>query len=163
MIVGVSGKNLLPYIGSVTVKQSAPGCKTAIMCKFPIGCNMSVMCGLPINCGSKIMCSALIACGKKIVCGQKISGGLTCDFQLMCKGLVSCSMAVGGSCPAIRPEDWDLFDEIRKRFGIADMIEFARQADSSPGIRKKLESLPKEVRKPIEMMLERIRSGELYG
>ncbi len=144
MRVAVSGKNLIPYLGSVIVKQSVSVCTKKLVCKVP------ELCALPIG-GFK--------CPPKIIVDQ-------CKLALMCKNLVACNMQIegeckillgGGGCPNIDPWDWRVFQDIFERFGYADIEEFAKQA-KTPEVMKQLAALPDSVRKPIEMLLAKIRT-----
>ena len=97
--VGVSGKNLIPYLGTITVENcpiicptvinclEALACKQAILCTSKISCSLMVACKQAIACSNTISCLKVIDCVKQISCGMLIN----CSKLISCMGLISCS------------------------------------------------------------------------
>ncbi len=139
MKVTVSGKNLIPYLGSVTVKKcNSPGCSASIVCKNNLH-----------------------------VCSKKLSFQCSIKLVAYCVSLNICP-SVSSGCPAIDPMEFDV-DEILKNFekiyeiwGVRDINEFARMAET-PEIKGAIEQLPAEIGKPIRMMLKRIKKEKNNG
>jgi hypothetical protein len=152
MKVGVSAKNHLPYLGSVSVKKSTGGCHPLISCPS-ITCHTSIFCGPLIQCHSSIACGAAIHCSNKILCSATVQ----------CHSMIGCSMSIGMGCPAIDPEvdpeDWKIFEHIREIWGIQDLSEFILRVNA-PEIQQTLERLPKSIIKPILQLIERIKGEQ---
>lgn len=164
MSVTVSGKNLIPYFGTVDVKKREDVCfpmvacskeiycGVNVMCQEAIYCGAAIVCGFDIFCGASIICTRLINCSQAIACGQQIF----CSHNVgMCLEQVVCSGMIGDMCPLIRPDEFDHFRYVREIWGIHDMKELARQSESHE-IKDTLRRLPDEISKPIRMMITRI-------
>ncbi len=132
MRVTVSGKNLIPYFGTVTVKKCATGCPS------------------------------LVACSAKIVCQKLVCRSIVCSFALGCSKLVSCGMAIMGGCMKLRPEEFPYFEQLRDIFGVSDVRQLVKRLND-PEFRETLKRLPGEIRRPVLLMLQRIREEEDLG
>ena len=169
MRVTVSGKNLIPYFGSTTVKKRQDVCLPAVACGPSIMCNQQILCRQAIACRELIGCGRDILCPRAIVCREVIGCGLTiscpntilCTTNIGCTRLIHCGANIMcgsaiGVCPTIRPEFPREFEVIRDIWGFNSLDKFARNADTSE-VQKVLEELPIEVRKSIQMMLSQIK------
>jgi len=140
--VTVSGRNLLPYIGTAEVVSCGSGCN------LMISCGNLISCGSLISCGLNIACANQISCGQLINCGFAIGGG--------CRQLLGCGKAIE-MCPTIRPPEWGLVDYFKDHWALNDLSELAQRMDE-PEVQSVLEQTPEEMRKPLIAMLERIRN-----
>lgn len=227
MRVTVSGKNLIPYLGSIIVRKCEDVCLTSVVCKADIACGSNVVClpkvlcvtdiicktdvvcktlvackadiacvgaiacGARVTCLPNIMCKASVFCGPNVTCKSNVVCGadvtckagiicmhaLGCTRSIDCKEIISCHKAImcaekihhcltlgicGKSvepCPRLRPDELKAFEHVYEIWGIQDMSEFVNQTDT-PDVKKMMERLPPEIRKPIRMMVERIRDEE---
>ncbi len=129
--VTASGRNMIPYFGSANVEQ----------CDQPPGCGPAIICGSNLMFGPD---------GKIPFCPNALA--------LECYALYDFNTG----CPAIDPEDFDIdkilepYEKIRELWGIEDPRVFASMAEQ-PAVKAQIELLPAEVRKPIQLMLKRIR------
>lgn len=158
MKVTVSGKNLIPYFGGVTVKECRDRCIVAILCGLNIICGTSLACARALACKQALICTRLVECGKSVTCGKAV---------LCTKDIAQCLMKLGcgqaiGACPTIRPEFRGVFEGIHEIWGFRDLDEFVKRADT-PEIKTVLDQLPAEVAKPIRMMIDRIRKERHHG
>jgi hypothetical protein len=148
MKVSVSGKNLLPHLGSVKVKKCPGVCQPIVVCG-------SSICSKTVLCSNAIFCTKLLGCASRITCANKL---VQCDRAIFCFRLGVCQMAVEGfehGCPSILPEDMDWYEHILEIWRVPNLEELARRY-SKEEIQKKIEVLPVELKKPIKMMLKRI-------
>lgn len=163
MRVGVSGKNLIPHLGTLSVKA----CED-VFCKPAVTCAGSVTCGHKIGCSSLVTCAGSIVCGSKLTCVQALSCSklLSCGVEIVCKGSIhSCPKPVGGclahlgGCMRLRPGEERLPDSLLTLLGIPDVDELARRLHA-PEVREVLDRLPPEIARPVRMMAERIRKED---
>lgn len=140
LIVAVSAKNMIPYIGQSTVKE----------------------------CESK--CSSKLICNNRIVSWGDLFEHCKNQLGIICKPQIAfaCISSVS-TCPSVNPIDIDWediytnwIDTIIKPeylysiWGIRDIGEFIKRADT-PEIKKTLEEMPAGFRKPIMQMIKRIK------
>lgn len=156
MRVTASGKNLIPYLGTVTVEECDDVCVHEVLCGNGVFCGLQVSCGVHITCMHVLRCSALIECRELISCARAI----LCTRQIFhCLNLEACARAID-ICPQILPEEFQVFDQIRDIWGIRDVRELIGRSEE-PEIKETVERLPPEVRKSIQMMLERMRAEDM--
>ena len=143
--LSVSGKNMIPFTDSVYVEK----CPTA--CSSKVICNNILICKKELTCKTTLSCLQMIHCKNQLIA--------TCYPMLMaCRG-----------CPAVNPLDINWQDLVKNWtdlatnpsyieaiWGIRDVKEFVRLADR-PEIKNSLEELPIEIRKPIKMMVKRMK------
>lgn len=160
MQITVSGKNLIPYLGGVTVKKCEDVCIGAVACGVNIICRTSVFCGINVTCPQALVCTKLIqcrelvACGKSIICMKDI-------VKVQCLVKLGCPKAIG-ICPAIDPEFLNVFEKIHDIWGFADLAEFIGRFDTLE-VKRVFDRLPAEIAKPIRMMIERIKEESQRG
>lgn len=154
MRVTVSGKNLIPYMGSLTVKKSSDTCGTSLSCLPKIDCGLKIACGNNIVCGISLSCNYLLHCNK-LTCANFVGG---------------CIKLVGGctklniieSCTKLGSLELKIFEHIRDIWNIQTFDRFIEEAQT-PEIKETMERIPPEIRRPIEMMVKRIKEEESLG
>jgi hypothetical protein len=151
MYVGVAGKNIIPFIGTVVVKQAI----TQMVCKVPELCATPLLVCKPklfSECSLALMCKNFVACSLDI--------GLVCraDISQLCKIGIGgqCMPAVGVGCPNIDPIDWNKFKIIYENYGYFDLEEFVRDIDT-PELAKQINELPSEAQKPLKYMIDQVK------
>ncbi len=181
--VAVSGKNLIPYLGSVTVKKAEGACRPAIwcgpqltcllplsckpsiICPRQLSCKPSIICGTPLTCGKTVTCRKPIFCGSQILCGELISCGaeILCNRDILCRQPLGCLARIGGcgplideGCPKLMPDEWGVFRDVIDIWSVRDLDEFMKITET-PDYEERLRRLPPGVGKAIRMMVERIR------
>jgi hypothetical protein len=188
MNVAVSGKNLLPYTGTLKVKVCGGSCGAKIICKpaicgpaischsaigcgLAVACKPKVSCGLPIDCKQLIHCSHAIICHAAVVCHEEILCGtrIACGAEILCRArLGACPPVVAGclprvdACTRLRPGEDINPGDIRTIFDLPDVLELARRFET-PEVQEKLGRLPAEMRKALELMAQRVRKEENLG
>ena len=176
MHVTVSGKNLIPYLGTVNVEKVRINCIPLISCTNVITCNHMVSCGKSISCkeliacGLRIACKTDIACKSQIMCTKSINctAGVTCGVsiicgqKIICGAKIACGIKVGcplisDPCPRILPKEFDETREtVRDIWGVQDVARFVKDTEPDK-IEKMVAALPKEMQKSVRMMFDRIR------
>lgn len=151
MRVAVSGKNLIPYMGSVTVKKSPNICGTSVICTLKIDCGLKIACGIDIVCGTKLLCNYLLQC-KKLTCIKLIGG---------CTGLIGGCTKLNAieSCAKLGSGELKIFEHIRDIWNIQSFDRFVEEAET-PEIKETMERIPPEIKKSIEMMVKRIKEED---
>jgi hypothetical protein len=139
--VAVYGKNLIPVIRELQVTLCPPD-----YCALPVACT-ELVCTAAESCAIRILCGEALVCRVALFC----SHGLPCLHELGCMGRVEPEL-----CPALRPDEMDIFQHIREIWGIREIDDFLRLADG-PEFERKMALLPVEIRKPIRLLLERLR------
>lgn len=175
MRVSVCGRDLIPYFGSVNVRRSMVcctlqikcgprvsctnilSCPERINCALPVNCRPLVTCGPRILCQQHIVCNNYVACGSLISCSVEVSckSRILCGPDIACASAIACGMSIGG-CARLRPGEFDILWQAREIWGIGDIDELVERFDS-PQVRETFDRLPPELKKPIRMMVERIR------
>lgn len=157
----VTGRNLVPYLGHVTVQGAfcaQPICGVSLQCHASVACRLRIACERPIGgCGARIACGpridgcgARIACGPRIECGPRIGG---CGARLE-----GCSARLG-----LRdPREESLWGAVRDLVGVDDPVTLADRMDE-PAIRERLGRLPAGLVRPLRMLLARIRREAPHG
>ena len=147
MTIAVSGKNLIPYLGTIRVKRAL--CSLRIL-----GCPPRIDCTRDIGCRPRI-----VQCPPRIdVCPPRID---VCPPRIdVCRTRIDdCGPRIGGGCLRLAPGERELPREILTFFGLTDVVEFARRL-RTPEVARVLDRLPPSVARPLRMMGERIRKEE---
>jgi hypothetical protein len=143
----VYGKNLIPVIRELQVTLCPPD-----YCALPVACT-ELVCTAAESCAISILCGEELACRVALFCRH----GLACTRALPCAAAIGCHGRLEPElCPALRPEEMDIFQHIREIWGIREIDDFLRLADG-PEFERKMALLPVEIRKPIRLLLERLR------
>ncbi|MFX0104356.1 MAG: C25 family cysteine peptidase [Candidatus Hodarchaeota archaeon] len=165
--ITVSGKNLIPYEGSIEVRYCPDVCKEAVSCAKLISCGRNIMCGKIITCGRGITCGKGIICGNAIICTSLIncSNLITCNNRIICtKSIgvppIDCKAFIG--CQQLLNIDPEVFGNIHEIFGISNIDDIPKLVDA-PEFQEIMDRLPEEIRKPIRMMLKRIMEEKEVG
>lgn len=133
--VGVSAKNLIPYLGTITVESCPNTCPTIINCGKALTCKQAILCTRAISCGPAVSCKKVIACRtaisclKAINCVEQISCGMliNCGKSISCKGLIACGQkiicAASIACPKAVVCKREIIDPCKAAIGCGMSID----------------------------------------
>jgi hypothetical protein len=175
MRVTVCGKNLLPYLGSVTITQAESDCRLMVSCPRSIVCHPTIGCNPLIGCAARISCIKAITCRAAIQCGQLINcqnsilcrstincvNAITCGANIACSRSISCRQTIAcpridDMCPTITPRPDDFFREyLMDRWGVRDFSKLSEVVDPAD-IETAIDRLPDTLKRPYREMLKKL-------
>lgn len=148
--IAVFAQNCIPVLRQIEVKDCGPG-----VCTQRVDC-IHLVCHRDLQCGPAIVCERLV-CRNALPCVQLVCPhGLACDPSIACRRLVPCGGRLTPGCNALRPEEFDIFAHIRDIWNVRTVEEFMQQVDE-PEFEEKMRRLPEELRRPIRMLVQRLR------